>query len=84
MILTKQEISSALHICKCHRYRNMRENSARKTVRGYYSHFGEERRGHRGDEEEGADRTRGLSESLSWSFNETQAAGGVGERKRDR
>lgn len=34
MILTKQEIRSGLHICKCHWDRNMSENSGRKTSYG--------------------------------------------------
>lgn len=91
MILTKQDISSALHTRKCRRYRNRRQLRQEDQRRGCHSHFGEKRSGHRGDKE-GADVTAGLSEPPSWStvrpwrapFNETRAAGGVGGRKRER
>lgn len=60
MILTKQDISSALHTRKCRQYRNRRQLRQEDQRRGCHSHFGEKRSGHRGDKE-GAGLTAGLS-----------------------
>ena len=67
MILSKQEMSSDLHILKCHRYREKGEDSDRRPVKRRLQSSRGKQCSHRGDKEEGADLSHGLSESLNWS-----------------